>query len=196
MDNIFNLMPVEVIGIMNTIFSPLLAMDPNPSNPALTILVIAFIVSLISNVAGRYLVDRERAVEIQGEISDFNEQLRKARKANDGDELAKLQLKQPKILKLQSEMMLNSLKPMLVTYLPIILIISWMRASAVQGTVIILPKVVYWLTLTPLWHMLGSVIYGGHAGVAFGIGWLLWYMFCSFGANQILKNFFEKKIDV
>ena len=34
-----------VYGALNAVFNPILAMDPNPSNPALTVLIIAFIVS-------------------------------------------------------------------------------------------------------------------------------------------------------
>lgn len=188
MMNIFNFMPTGVIDIMNIVFGPLLAMDPNPTNPALTILIIAFIVSLITNVANRYLGNPERAGELQNEINQFNRELMQARKDNDSEKLAKLNEKQPQITKLQSEMMLNTFKPLIITYLPIVLMVSWMQSSF-QNTVIILPKVVYWLTLTPLWHTIGSMFYGGQATVAFGIGWFLWYIICTFGMNQILKNF-------
>ena len=47
MIDIFNM----VFEALNAIFSPLLALDPNPQNPALTVLVIAFIVSLITTIA-------------------------------------------------------------------------------------------------------------------------------------------------
>ena len=50
---------------LNTVFNPILAMDPNPSNPALTVLIIAFIVSLITTVANKYLVDQDEMNEIQ-----------------------------------------------------------------------------------------------------------------------------------
>ena len=182
-------MPVEIIGILNTIFNPLLAADPNPTNPALTILVIAFIVSLLSNIANRYLVNQERVSEIQNKVKSYNDKLREAQQNKNDEKLLELQDKQPDILKLQSEMMMNTFKPLIVTYLPIILMFSWMQSSAVNSTVVILPQFVYWLTLTPLWQYIGSIFYGGHATIAFGIGWLLWYMICSFGFNQVLKKY-------
>ena len=40
-------------------------MDPNPTNPALTVLIIAFIVSLITTIANKYLVDQDEMNEIQ-----------------------------------------------------------------------------------------------------------------------------------
>ena len=55
--------------------------------------------------------------------------------------------------------------------------------------VVILPKTVYWVTLTPIWHVIGSFVYGGQATIPYGIGWLLWYMICTFGMSQILRKF-------
>ena len=54
-----------VYGVLNAVFNPILAMDPNPANPALTVLIIAFIVSLITTVANKYLVDQDEMNEIQ-----------------------------------------------------------------------------------------------------------------------------------
>ena len=86
-------------------------------------------------------------------------------------------------------MMTEQFKPMFVTFIPIILIFFWMRASAVSNLVIILPPSVYWVTLVPIWHMIGSFLYGGQATIPYGIGWLLWYMICTFGMSQILRKY-------
>ena len=190
MNDILSLMPIEVANLLNIIFSPLLAIDPNPQNPAFSILIIAFLVSLISNLAVKYLQNSEKISEIRQELDKHNRRLKEARENNDTE---KLEQNQTHILKLQSELMINSFKPMIVTYLPIILMIGWMRISSIQNTIIVLPKIVYWLTLTPLWHSIGSVIYGGHAAIPFAVGWFLWYMICSFSFNQILKNFLGTK---
>ena len=52
-------------GALNVVFNPILAMDPNPTNPALTVLIIAFIVSLITTIANKYLVDQDELNEHQ-----------------------------------------------------------------------------------------------------------------------------------
>lgn len=178
-----------VYGALNTIFNPILSMDPNPANPALTVLVIAFIVSLITTVANKYLVDQDEMNDIQKEMKDFQSELRDAQKRGDGKKVAELQAKQPELMQRQSKMMSNQFKPMIVTFVPIILIFFWMRTSPISGLVIILPKVVYWVTLTPLWHVIGSFIYGGHPSIPYGIGWLLWYMICTFGMSQIIRKY-------
>ena len=178
-----------VYGALNTVFNPILAMDPNPTNPALTVLIIAFIVSLITTVANKYLVDQDEMNDIQAEMKEFQNELRDAQKRGDGKRVAELQAKQPELMQRQSKMMSNQFKPMIVTFVPIILIFFWMRSSAISNLVIILPQTVYWVTLTPLWHVIGSFIYGGKATIPYGIGWLLWYMICTFGMSQILRKF-------
>jgi len=176
-------------GALNTIFSPILAMDPNPANPALTVLIIAFIVSLITTIANKYLVDQDEMNEIQERNKAFQKELRDAQKRGDGKRIAELQAKQTEMMQDQSKMMTNSFKPMIVTFVPIILIFFWMRTSAISGLVVILPPAVYWVTLTPFWHFLGHFLYGGNATIPYGIGWLLWYMICTFGMSQILRKF-------
>lgn len=186
-------MPFDIIGMvynaLNTVFNPILSMDPNPSNPALTVLIIAFIVSLITTIANKYLVDQDALNEQQAKMKEFNKKLREAQKKGDGKEVARLQAEQTELMGDQTAMMTNQFKPMIVTFVPIILIFFWMRASAIHDLVIILPKTVYWVTLTPLWHAIGSVVYGGKATIPYGIGWLLWYMICTFGMSQILRKF-------
>ncbi|WP_295723602.1 DUF106 domain-containing protein [uncultured Methanobrevibacter sp.] len=182
--------PIGIINeALNAIFNPILALDPNPSNPALTVLIIAFIVSLITTIANKYLVDQDALNERQKAMQDFNKELRDAQKRGDGKKMAELQAKQADMMKDQSQMMTEQFKPMIVTFVPIILIFFWMRTSAIHNLVIILPKTVYWVTLTPVWHFIGSFLYGGQATIPYGIGWLLWYMICTFGMSQILRKF-------
>ena len=176
-------------GALNVVFNPILAMDPNPTNPALTVLIIAFIVSLITTIANKYLVDQDELNEHQAKMKEFQSKLRDAQKRGDGKEIAKLQAQQTEMMGDQTAMMTNQFKPMIVTFVPIILIFFWMRSSAIHDLVVILPTTVYWVTLTPLWHAIGSVIYGGKATIPYGIGWLLWYMICTFGMSQILRKF-------
>ena len=174
MIDIFNM----VFEALNAIFSPLLALDPKPQNPALTVLVIAFIVSLITTIANK----------IQQKMKDYQKEVREAQKSGDGKKLAKLQAQQAEIMQNQSKMMTNSFKPMIVTFIPIILIFFWMRASPISGLVISMPPGAFYVSLAPIWHFIGSFMYGGHS-VGYNIGWLFWYFICTFGMSQILRKF-------
>ena len=170
MADFFTLISDAVINVLNAVFNPLLAMDPNPTNPALTVLVIAFIVSLITTIANKLLVDQDEVNRVQAEMKEFQKELREAQKRGDGKKVAELQAQQTEMMQKQSAMMTNSFKPMFVTFIPIILIFFWMRTSAIHDLVIILPQSVYWVTLTPMWHALGGFIYGGKATIPYGIG--------------------------
>ena len=147
MADIFSMLSGGVLDILNTLFNPLLALDPNPQNPALTVLVIAFIVSLITTVANKYLVDQDKVNENQKKSRELSSRMREAQKKGDGKELAKLQAEQTEMLKNQNAVMMESFKPMLVTFVPIILIFFWMRTSIISNLVLILPAPAYWLTL-------------------------------------------------
>ncbi|SDA38417.1 DUF106 domain-containing protein [Methanobrevibacter millerae] len=189
MADIFSMLSTGAIDALNTIFNPILAMDPNPQNPALTVLVIAFLVSLITTIANKYLVDQDKMNENQKKSRELSSKMREAQKKGDGKEIARLQAEQTEMLKNQNAVMMESFKPMFVTFIPIILIFFWMRTSAIHNLVLIMPVPAYWVTLTPLWHFIGQFLYGGKATIPYGIGWLLWYMICTFGMSQILRKF-------
>lgn len=189
MADIFAMISGVVFDALNAIFNPILAMDPNPHSPALTVLIVAFIVSLITTIANKYLVDQDKMNENQKKSRELSSKMRDAQKRGDGKEIAKLQAEQTEMLKNQNAVMMESFKPMIVTFVPIILIFFWMRSSAIHDLVIILPTPVYWLTLTPIWHFIGGFLYGGKATIPYGIGWLLWYMICTFGMSQIIRKY-------
>lgn len=178
-----------IIDFLNSIFLPLIQYDPTPQNPMLTVFVISTIIALVTSVANKLLVDQDEVNSIQAEMKEFNKKLREAQKKGDGKEVAKLQAQQPEMMQKQSKIMTSSFKPMFVTMLPILIIFWWMRSSVIKSLVVILPPSVYYVSLTPIWHFLGHFIYGGNATIPWGIGWLLWYMLCTFAMSQIIRKF-------
>ncbi|MCQ2972048.1 MAG: EMC3/TMCO1 family protein [archaeon] len=178
-----------VFGVLDQIFYPIYLIDPTPNNPMFTVFIISTIISLITTIANKYLVDQDEMNRIQAEMKEFNKKLREAQQKGDGKELAKLQAQQGEMMQQQSEMMTNSFKPMIATMVPILLIFWWMRFSIISHLVVMLPPSVYYISLTPIWHWLGHFIYGGTAIIPFGIGWLLWYMICTFAMSQIIRKF-------
>ena len=67
-----------IYGVLNAVFNPILAMDPNPANPALTVFIVAFIVSLITTIANKYLVDQDEMNDVQATMTEFQSKLRDA----------------------------------------------------------------------------------------------------------------------
>ena len=98
MADFFSIIWDGVVNVLNSIFNPILAMDPNPANPALTVLIIAFIVSLITTIANKYLVDQEEMEAIQKRNKEFQKELRDAQKRGDGKKVSELQAKQSEMM--------------------------------------------------------------------------------------------------
>ena len=85
---------------------------------------------------------------------------------------------------------LNPLVQMDLTMIPILLIFAWMWQSSIRNIIVVFPPAVYYCTLTPLFHSLGQMLYGGNiTTIPYGVGWLWWYFICTFGMSQIIRKF-------
>ncbi len=179
-----------VLNAMNQLFNPIIAMDPNPNNPVLTIVLIALGVSILTTVAQKLLVDQDKMNEIQEKQKKLKDEMKAAQASGNNKKLAEVQAKQLEAMKDSNEMMTMSFKPMIVTMIPILLIFAWMWSSVISKIIIVLPPGVYYCTLTPVFHWLGLFFYGGKiTTVPYGIGWLMWYFICTMGCSQILRKF-------
>jgi len=187
----------SIFSYLDQVFNPIIALDPNPKNPLLTIFLIAFLLSIFTNLAQKYLMDHEKLDNMKKKSSEFQKKMSAVRKSGDDKAMSKMQAEQQEFMKAQSEMMMMSFKPMLVTIVPFGLFLWWIRTSSLAHVYVSLPTFPYWLVLTPLWHSIG--IYGGAPDptVVFSfigyylpnaVGWLGWYMLCSFALSQVVRK--------
>ena len=185
-----------VFDAMNAVLNPLVQMDPTtPNNPVLTVFVISFIISLLTVTAQKLLVDQDKMNEMQAKSKALQKELRAAQASGDTKEMAKVQAKQMDMMQDQSEIMKMSFRPMIVTMIPILLIFAWMWQSTIRNLIVVFPPAVYYCTLTPLFHSLGQMLYGGNiTTIPYGVGWLWWYFICTFGMSQIIRKFMGFKI--
>jgi len=172
---------------LNWILSPLIALDPNPQNPLLVILLISTIIAFFTTLANRLMVDQDEMETIQNEMKEFQKEMKEAQQSGDSKELAKLQSKQQEFMSKQAKMMKNQFKPMIVTMVPILLVFWWMMSQEVISKVIVsLPPFAYYVLLTPLWHS----FYGPpDTAVPYAVGWLGWYILCMFAMSQTIRKF-------
>jgi len=171
---------------LNWIFGPLIALDPNPQNPLLTIFFISTIIAFITTLANKLLVDQDEMESLQKEMKEFQKEMKEAQASGDSKALAKVQAKQKDFMSKQAKMMKNSFKPLIVTFIPIILVFYWMGTSAVSNVIVSLPAFAYYVLLTPVWHMFyGPTV----ATVPYAVGWLGWYILCTFAMSQIMRKF-------
>jgi uncharacterized membrane protein (DUF106 family) len=185
-------MVLEVIfNGLNWIFTPIFALDPMPNNPMLTIFLIATIIAFITTLANKLLVDQDEMESSREEMKQFQEKMKEAQMSGDAKALAKAQAMQKDVMAKQGAMIKNSFKPLIVTIIPIMLLFWWMYqpTNPINGVIVQLPQFVYYMFLVPLWHTISSMFFGGDPSVPFQVGWLGWYIICTFAMTQILRKF-------
>ena len=154
---------------------------------------VLIIISLLTVTAQKLLVDQDKMNEMQAKSKALQKELRAAQASGDTKEMAKVQAKQMDMMQDQSEIMKMSFRPMIVTMIPILLIFAWMWQSTIRNLIVVFPPAVYYCTLTPLFHSLGQMLYGGNiTTIPYGVGWLWWYFICTFGMSQIIRKNFIK----
>lgn len=176
---------------LDVILGPLISLDPNPQNPMFAIFVISTMVAFLTTMANKLLVNQDRLQALKKEMQEFQQEMTEARKAGDSQALEKIQRQQSDFMNKQKEMMTMSFKPIIVTFLPIILVFYWMSQDAnISQTLVTLPQVAYYILLVPIWH----TFYRPEAGIpAMTIGWLGWYILCSFAMSQVFRKFLGLK---
>jgi uncharacterized membrane protein (DUF106 family) len=176
--------------ILNPIFNPLLTLVSVPNNPyfgaIIGVFLIATLVAFVITVANKLLVDQDRLQFLQGEMKGFQGEMMKAQKSGDPKAMAEMQKKQAKFMELQKEMMFNSFKPMIVTFVPIILIFYWMAGNPLINQLYLnLPSFAYYVLLVPIFH----TFYHQSAGVpVMAVEWLGWYILCSFAMSFVWRK--------
>jgi len=176
--------------ILNPIFNPLLTLVSVPNNPyfgaIIGVFLIAVLVSFVITLANKLLVDQDRLQFLQGEMKGFQSEMMKAQKSGDPKAMAEMQKKQAQFMELQKEMMFNSFKPMIVTFVPIILIFYWMAGNPLINHLYLnLPSFAYYVLLVPIFH----TFYHQSPGVpVMAIEWLGWYILCSFALSFVWRK--------
>jgi uncharacterized membrane protein (DUF106 family) len=103
-------------------------------NPvALQILIIGAVIAVTSAVVNKKVVNQKRMKEIRAKVTDFQKRLNEAKKKNDKELISRLEKEQEEVMKLTTEMMMSSFKPMMYTFVPI-LAIFYLLNIAYNGT--------------------------------------------------------------
>ena len=173
-----------ISGSLNVVFMPLIS----AIGPILTITVIAMIVAFITTLAQKLLVNQDRLLFLQKEMKEFNQEMMEARKTNDPKAMEKMQKKQMEFMSLQKEMMFMSFKPMIVTWVPILIIYYYIWFSPLLNqTAINLPQFAYYILLVPIWHYIPYSFIHVPLG-PFSVSWFGWYFLCSIGLSQVFRK--------
>jgi len=104
---------------LNIIFAPLLRLPT-----ALAVIIISFIVSLLVVVISKYMTDQALMKKIKEDIKENQKQAKESK--NNPGKLMEIQKKQ---MALTMQQFQHTLKPTLITFIPIIFIFGWMNAT-------------------------------------------------------------------
>jgi len=94
------------------------------NNPRIAIIILSFLVTLFITTVTYFMTDRERMKEIK----DRQKELRKEMKQYKDNPEKMLEINK-KLLEDMPEQLKHSMKPMLITFIPIILFFGWLRAT-------------------------------------------------------------------
>ena len=126
-------------------------------DPAFEIFLISIVISIASALLNKKLVNQDRMNEIKKRIKDFQARYNEAKNSGNQALIKKLEEEQKEVLGLTKEMMSNSFKPLLYTFLPFMVILFFLsNAYGSAGNVVTLP-VFNWELTWLWWYILVSV---------------------------------------
>ena len=173
------------MSYLDFILEPLISLDPNPSNPIITIMLIGVIISFIIVLLQKLLIDYDRMNEIQGAMKELQNEMRAAQKAGDPKALAKVQKKQMELMPQNMELMKMQMKPTFITMIPILIIYYGMLGNPTLTNVVInITQSQFYLLLMPLWNMFWT------QSNPLTINFFGWYILVTFGASFVFRRIF------
>ena len=104
---------------LNIIFAPLLKLPT-----AMAIIIMAFLISLIIIIITKFTTDQTLMKKLKEEIKEYQNQSKQLK-----DNPSKAMEVQKKAMEVNMKYMTHSLRPTLITFIPIILIFGWMSST-------------------------------------------------------------------
>ncbi|MFQ6135795.1 MAG: EMC3/TMCO1 family protein [Candidatus Hydrothermarchaeales archaeon] len=164
---VFTTIAKPFFGLMDLIFGPFFHLTSNQEiNRLFGILIISTIVSFFIMYVTAKVVDQKQMKRYKKRLEEYQKQVNKLQKKGD---TKRLQQVQRKMMQIQGEMMKSAFAPMIYTMFPIIIIFGWLHH--------IIPREVVVVNLPFSLPRYGTTL-----------GWLGWYIFCSFPTSSLIKK--------
>jgi len=106
-------------SVLNPIFGPVLQLKP-----FYAILLISFILTVVTVIAYKYLTNQKKMRDLKKEMKDMQKDIKKYK--NDPKKAMEVQ---KKAMEKNFEFMKHSMKPTLITFLPLIIIFGWLNSN-------------------------------------------------------------------
>ena len=106
------------MALLDPIFTPLLKLPVLPA-----VIAIAFLISLIINLAYMFFTDQKEMKELKDKLKEFQKRMKEHSK-----EPEKMMSIQKESMEVNMKYMMKSMKPTLFTFIPIVIIFGWLNA--------------------------------------------------------------------
>lgn len=176
------------MSFLDFLLGPLVAMDPTPNNPILTVTIIAGVIALFITVLQKLLIDYDKMEEMQNEMKEIQNDLRAAQQSGDPKALAKVQKRQMDFMPKQKDLMVMQFKPTLITMIPILVIYYGMIGNiAISHMQVHIASSQFYLLLMPIWNIFWTQT------DPLTINFFGWYILCSFAISFALRRLMGMK---
>jgi uncharacterized membrane protein (DUF106 family) len=98
-------------------------------NPKYIVFGLSILTSMFTTVATYFMVDQKKAKLIRDKVSAMQKEIMEAQKSGDKKKIAKAKKKQSEMMALQSDMMRNQFKPMIIYMIPLFAVFYFLRAQ-------------------------------------------------------------------
>lgn len=149
--------------------------------PVIAIFILAGILGIFITAVTRFTVNQEEMKKTRDEVSSFQKRMAKAQKEGNKKELKKLQPEQQRINQLNMKMMNSSMKPMLFTMIPILILFGWMRAHYTDPNMIAI-HLPFDFSLFAYFHRSNPNPAGNW------LGYLGWYILTSYFVSGVVRK--------
>jgi len=124
------------------------------------IAIISMGLAIMSALVRKAVLDQDKMRETKEKLKKYQEEMKKATKSGD---TKRLQESQAEMMKLTMENLKHSFRPMLITFVPFILVFTWLKDQyGSAGTVVSL--------------------------FGFNLGWFWWYLICAMTVSLIINK--------
>ena len=107
-------------GFFDFIFGPIV----NNFSPRVSVIVVAFILTLLITLVYKFFTDQKVLKSIKGEIKELQQEMKKFKEHPE-----KMMQINKDIMSKNAIVMKSSFKPLIITLVPVLLIFSWLRAT-------------------------------------------------------------------
>ncbi|NHJ02201.1 MAG: DUF106 domain-containing protein [Candidatus Heimdallarchaeota archaeon] len=116
------LLETIVTGVINTSLSILQAFPPTtPPLSSIFVLIVSFFVSLGSTLISRYMIDVDKLKRLTRETKKYNKMRMEMMKTADSKLKLKYERNADRMRKVQSELSMMRMRPLLITFLPLMI---------------------------------------------------------------------------